>query len=102
MTFIPLKAPMGIAALAFAAAVMPLSAAADSFVFSTGNPDGLMATATRPESPGKFEIETGMISCSATDANHGGSLHRPNPVGSVHQRYQECSRRGLSRFSQGF
>ncbi|MBV8174523.1 MAG: hypothetical protein JO151_08155 [Verrucomicrobia bacterium] len=32
---------------------------ADAFVFSTGNPDGLMATATRPSSPGKFEIETG-------------------------------------------
>jgi hypothetical protein len=38
---------------------MPLQAAADSFVFSTGNPDARMATATRPESPGKFEIETG-------------------------------------------
>jgi len=48
----------GLAALTFAA-VMPLTAAADPFVFSTGNPDGLMATATRPSSPGKFEIETG-------------------------------------------
>ena len=38
---------------------MPLPAAADAFVFSTGNPDGLMATATRPMSAGKFEIETG-------------------------------------------
>jgi hypothetical protein len=38
---------------------MPLPAAADTFVFSTGNPDGLMTTATRPSSPGKFEIETG-------------------------------------------
>jgi hypothetical protein len=38
---------------------MPLPALADAFVFSTGNPDGLMATATRPESAGKFEIETG-------------------------------------------
>src|SRR5215472_11522468 len=58
-TLISLKARTGIAALAFAAVVMPLPAAADSFVFSTGNPDGRMATATRPESPGKFEIETG-------------------------------------------
>jgi hypothetical protein len=57
-SLIPLKARTGIAALAFAALVMPLSAAADSFVFSTGNPDGRMATATRPESTGKFEIET--------------------------------------------
>jgi hypothetical protein len=57
MTLIPLKARTGIAALTFAV-VMPLSAAADSFVFNTGNPDGRMATATRPDSPGKFEIET--------------------------------------------
>jgi hypothetical protein len=57
-TLIPLKARSGIAALAFAT-VMALPAAADQFVFSTGNPDGRMASATRPESPGKFEIETG-------------------------------------------
>ena len=59
MTLIPLKARTGIAALTFAAVVMPLSAAADTFVFSTGNPDGRMATAVRPDSPGKFEIEAG-------------------------------------------
>jgi hypothetical protein len=59
MTLIPLKARTGIAALAFAAVVMPLPAAADQFVFSTGNPTDLMATATRPMSAGKFEIETG-------------------------------------------
>jgi hypothetical protein len=56
---LPSKARTGIAALVFAAVVMPLPAAADAFVFSTGNPDGRMATATRPESAGKFEIETG-------------------------------------------
>src|SRR5215471_2603119 len=56
---IPLKARTGIAALAFAAMVMPLPAAADAFFFSTGNPDGKIATAARPESSGKFEIETG-------------------------------------------
>src|SRR5215470_2112662 len=33
-------------------------AAADSFSFSTGAVTNLMATATRPESPGKFEIES--------------------------------------------
>jgi hypothetical protein len=59
MALIPVKARTGIAALTFAVMVMPLPAAADAFVFSTGNPDGLMATATRPSSPGKFEIETG-------------------------------------------
>src|SRR5436309_2163556 len=59
MAFIPSKARAGFAALTFAAAVMSSPAAADTFVFNTGNPDHLMATATRPESPGKFEIETG-------------------------------------------
>ena len=33
-------------------------AVADPFFFSTGNPDGKMATAARPSSPGKFEIES--------------------------------------------
>ena len=32
---------------------------ATPFFFSTGNPDGLIAVATRPDSPGKFEIEAG-------------------------------------------
>jgi hypothetical protein len=61
-TLIPLKARTGIAALAFAAVVMPLPAAADAFFFSTGNPDGLMATTTRPSGPpgsGIQETETG-------------------------------------------
>jgi hypothetical protein len=31
---------------------------AQSFNFSTGNPDGLLATASRPDSPGKIEIES--------------------------------------------
>ena len=56
---IPLKARTGIAALTFGAVVMPLPAAADAFMFSTGSPDGLMATATRPASGSNFEIETG-------------------------------------------
>lgn len=34
-------------------------AAADSFTFSSGNPDGKMAIAARPESSGKTEIEAG-------------------------------------------
>jgi hypothetical protein len=56
---IPSNTRIGIAVLTFAMVVMPLAASADSFVFNTGNPDGLMATATRPSSAGKFEIETG-------------------------------------------
>src|SRR5215831_14640581 len=58
-SLIPARARTGIAALTFAAVAMPLSAAADTFVFTTGNPDGLMATAVRPQSPGNFEIEAG-------------------------------------------
>ena len=58
-SFIPLKARTGIAALTFAAVVMPLPVAADAFFFSTGNPDGLIGTASRPSSMGKQEIETG-------------------------------------------
>jgi hypothetical protein len=58
-TLIPLKARSGIAALAFAAVVMPLPAVADAFMFSTGAPDGRMATTTRPSGPGIQETETG-------------------------------------------
>jgi hypothetical protein len=63
--------------------------AATPFAFSTGNPDGKMATASRPESAGKFEIEsaddfvltgptsitkatfTGLLTGGATPANIG-------------------------------
>ena len=60
-TLIPLKARTGIAALTLTVAAMPLPAMADAFSFSTGGPDGLMATATRPENTGagQREIETG-------------------------------------------
>jgi len=62
---------------------------ATPFFFSTGNPDGKIATATRPEGAGKFEIEsaddfvltgpttitgakfTGLITGGATTANIG-------------------------------
>jgi len=40
-------------------ALSVVPAAADPFFFSTGDPDGKMATATRPSSAGKFEIEAG-------------------------------------------
>ncbi len=41
-----------------AVALLAAPASADSFFFSTGNPDGLMATASRPGSTGKIEIES--------------------------------------------
>jgi hypothetical protein len=49
---------LGALALASAAAVMPLSAAADSFTFSTGSPDGRIGTLSQPSGPGKVETET--------------------------------------------
>jgi hypothetical protein len=57
-TLISLKARTGITAIIFVAMATPLPAVADPFFFSTGDPDGKIATAARPESAGKFEIET--------------------------------------------
>ena len=55
--------------LACIAAVTPSNA--DTLLFSTGSPDGKMAVATRPSSPGKFEIEAGddFILSSPTQIN---------------------------------
>jgi hypothetical protein len=36
----------------------PSAAVADTFFFSTGNPDGQIATLSRTASPGKLETET--------------------------------------------
>jgi hypothetical protein len=44
MALIPLKARTGIAALTFVAFMAPLPTVADSFSFSTGNPDGRIGT----------------------------------------------------------
>jgi hypothetical protein len=53
---------MRLAVFAFTAlgsiATFVTSAAGDVFHFSTGNPDGLMATASRPDAGGKIEIES--------------------------------------------
>jgi hypothetical protein len=38
--------------------LLALGARADSFTFSTGNPDGKIATLSRPASPGKLQTET--------------------------------------------
>ncbi len=37
---------------------IPVPAVAEPFFFSTGDPTGLMASATRPDTAGKFEIES--------------------------------------------
>jgi hypothetical protein len=59
-TPIPLKARTGIAALAFAAVIMPLPAAAVTFTFSTGSPDGRIGTLSAPggTGPGQSQAET--------------------------------------------
>ena len=54
-------------------------AAADTTFFNTGDPDGRMATATRPESAGgKFEIEFGRRLHSRHDIPQ--SPARPSPA----------------------
>jgi PEP-CTERM motif-containing protein len=59
--------------------LVALPAAADTTFFSTGDPDGKIATATRPGSAGKFEIESAddfilTHSTSITDATFTGLL----------------------------
>jgi hypothetical protein len=83
------SAVAAIVSLVLAVLFLTGPATADPFFFSTGNPDGRMATATRPESAGKFEIEsaddfvltgptsitsatfTGLLTGGATTANIG-------------------------------
>ena len=69
-----------------------------AFFFSTGDPDGLMATATRPDSAGKFEIESAddfvlTHSTSITSATFTGLLPAGGDV-------SKCRRRDLPRVSQ--
>jgi hypothetical protein len=47
-----------IAGGALALLLLGFQASADSFSFSTGNPDGKIATLSRPASPGKIQTET--------------------------------------------
>jgi hypothetical protein len=63
-------------------------AAADPFFFSTGAPDGKMATATRPSTAGKFEIESAddfvlTTTTSITSATFTGLLTGNESVGEV-------------------
>ena len=45
-------------ALLYSIFAASIPAAADAFYFSTGNPDGKIATLARPESPGQIETES--------------------------------------------
>ena len=49
---------LGYLLLSSAGCWLATPAQADPFFFSTGNPDGLIATLSRPASPGKLETET--------------------------------------------
>ena len=67
---------------------LALPAVADPFTFGTGNPDGKMATATRPNTAGKFEIETGddFVLTTKTEINSAtftGLLSGGSTVGEV-------------------
>jgi hypothetical protein len=55
--------------------LMAIPAAADSLLINTGSPDGLIAMASRPEAPGKIEIEAAddFILSGATNVT-GGSF----------------------------
>jgi hypothetical protein len=59
-----------------------IPAAADSLVINTGSPDGLIAMASRPDSPGKIEIEAAddFILSGATNVT-GGSFVGLLPLG---------------------
>jgi hypothetical protein len=54
-----MKGFLGMAAAMAVMALLATPVSAGSFFFTTGDPDGLIATATRPSSAGKIEIETG-------------------------------------------
>ena len=64
--------------------------AAQNFAFSTGNPDGRIATASRPESPGNIEIESAddfvlNSSTSLTSASFTGLLPAGLPLSNISQ-----------------
>ena len=74
------KASAAIIGVAFMTAV---PAAADPFFFSTGNPDGKIATLSRPASPGKVETETAddFVTTAQTTQLTGASFYGLIPTG---------------------
>jgi hypothetical protein len=70
--------------------LIAMPAVADSFSFSTGNPDGLIATLSRVASPGKLETETAddFVTTQATILNSAtfiGLLPSGTPLSAVTQ-----------------
>ena len=76
------------AALTSAVMVAPLPAVADPFSFSTGDPDGRIATLSRPSGPGLIETETAddfILShpTSITQATFTGLIPLVTPLSSI-------------------
>ena len=76
------------AAVAIACLALATQARADSFAFSTGNPDGKIATLARPPIPGKIQTETAddflvTQSIVINQASFTGLLPLGAPLGSV-------------------
>ena len=76
--------PIVVLGIAVVLCVCALSANADTVVVNTGNPDGKIATASRPSSPGHMEIETAddFLLTQATVIN-GGTFTGLIPTGST-------------------
>ena len=75
-------------AVALLGLLSAMPATADPFTFNTGNVTNLIATATRPESTGKFEIESAddfflTNSASITNATFTGLVTGPSPLSNI-------------------
>jgi hypothetical protein len=84
-------------AAALLCALPALPAAASPFFFSTGNPDGKIATATRPDTAFGFEIETGddfvlTQATTITSASFTGLITGSSPFASIGQVVVEIYR----------
>jgi len=79
-----------ILSLLLSAAPFTVRVDSQSFSFTTGSPDGLLATASRPESAGKIEIESAddfiaSTSLVITSATFTGLLPTGLSLGSINQ-----------------
>src|SRR5579864_602849 len=76
--------PLSLFCAAVALCFCALPTSADEVVVNTGNPDGKIATASRPSSPGKTEIETADdFVLTQTTSISGGSFTGLVPTGST-------------------
>ena len=76
--------PIAVLGIVVVLCTCALPASADTVVVNTGNPDGKIATASRPSSPGKIEIETADdFVLSQSTSITGGSFTGLVPTGST-------------------